>query len=65
MELATSGEVLSNWLYKRARSRGGFSEGKLSLSLSLLVLCWARVCYGRDELFVSVPKGKILLQQER
>ena len=33
-----SGEVLLNWLHRRARSEGGFSESKLSLSLSLLVL---------------------------
>ena len=32
-----SGEVWLNWLYRRARSEEGFSESKLSLSLSLLV----------------------------
>ena len=49
-----SGEVLLNWLYRRTRSEGGFSESKLSLSLSLLVPCWERqrVCHGRDEILI-------------
>ena len=34
-----SGEVLLNWLYRRAKSEWDFSESKLS---SLLVPCWER-----------------------
>ena len=59
-----SGELLLNWLYRRARSEGSFSESKLSLSLSLLVP-WEKefvaVMEEMKSLFVSVPKGKILL----
>ena len=63
-----SGEVLLNWLYGRARSEGGFSESKLSLSLSLLVP-WEKefvvVMEEMKSLFVCVRKGKMLLKQER
>ena len=46
-----SGEMLLNWLYRRARLEGGFSERKVSLSLSLLVP-WKRVWWKRDKVFI-------------
>ena len=62
-----SGEVLLNWLHRRARSEEGFSESKLSLSLSLLVSWDKEFVVVMEEmkfLFVCVPKEKIILQQE-
>ena len=67
--LCFSGKVLLKWVNKKARSEGDFGESNLSLSLSLLVpLENEREEFVVEEiksLFVSVPKAKFVLWQEK
>ena len=58
--------MLLNCLYRRAKSERGCSEGKISVSLSLLVPCSGKefVMGGMKFLFISVPEVNIILQQE-
>lgn len=67
--LCFSGKVLLKWVNKKARSEEAFGESNLSLSLSLLVPLENEreefVVEKMKSLFVSVPKAKVMLWQEK
>ena len=54
--IRTYSQVLLNWLYRRARSEAGFSESKLSLSLSLLIPCFLFIEGSKRKHFTTTRK---------